>query len=170
MPQHKKTPLYNMTEKDKRLLTGIIYSEAGNLSQEGKLKVGAVVRNRYNDPAYPDTVEGVITQPNQFAGTKTPRWDTAMDPHVLNKLGNGKYTGEYNAFRDSMAATDLIDAGKVPDDYGKLMFFKTYKKGVDPSKVGEWVEQEVRKGNLKRRDDLNERDSTGGTTVFFEKP
>ncbi len=154
-----------MTEEDKRLLTGIIYAEAGILPPSGKLKVSAVVRNRYHDPDYPDTWKGVITQPNQFAGTKTPRWGEAMDPKALNKL-QGQ---EYNAYRESMKATDLIDGGKVDPDYGKLMFFKTYKKGVDPSKVDDWIEREVKKGDIKRRDDLGERDSLGGTAEFFER-
>ena len=52
---------------DKELLAALIYCEAGNQSDEGKLAVGAVVINRVNCSAYPDTIRGVIGASGQFS-------------------------------------------------------------------------------------------------------
>lgn len=52
--------------EDKELLASIIFCEAGNQSFTGQVAVGAVVLNRMENAAYPDTMEEVIYQPGQF--------------------------------------------------------------------------------------------------------
>lgn len=47
-------------------LSHIIYAESGNQPLEGKIAVGNVILNRINSPLFPDTIEGVVTQANQF--------------------------------------------------------------------------------------------------------
>lgn len=49
-----------------RLLGALIYCEAGNQSYEGMVGVGAVVMNRVKNPAYPETIHGVIYSSGQF--------------------------------------------------------------------------------------------------------
>ena len=48
-------------------LSRVIYRESGNQSLEGQMAVGNVVLNRVADPIFPDTVEGVLAQKNQFS-------------------------------------------------------------------------------------------------------
>ncbi len=48
-------------------LSRIIYSESGNQAMTGKLAVGNVVMNRLNSPQFPNTIEGVLFQKNQFS-------------------------------------------------------------------------------------------------------
>ena len=52
---------------DLDLLAALIHAEAKGESFEGQVAVGAVVLNRVNDPRWPDTVEGVVMEPGQFA-------------------------------------------------------------------------------------------------------
>ena len=52
--------------EEKELLASIIFCEAGNQSFTGQVAVGAVVLNRMEDAAYPDTMEEVIYQSGQF--------------------------------------------------------------------------------------------------------
>lgn len=66
---------------DVQLLAALIWCEAGNQTYEGQLAVGAVVMNRVNHPAYPNTIAGVIYAPGQF----TP----AMTGRVANALQRG---------------------------------------------------------------------------------
>ncbi len=54
-------------------LSRIIYAESGNQPLEGKMSVGTVVMNRVADPIYPNTVEGVLAQKNQFTTYKGGR-------------------------------------------------------------------------------------------------
>lgn len=44
-----------------------MYFESNRSSRDGMIAVGSVVMNRVNDPAYPDTVCGVVGQKGQFA-------------------------------------------------------------------------------------------------------
>lgn len=58
--------LPGITEADITLLARLIEAEAGGEPYLGKVAVGAVVINRVRHPDFPDTVRGVIYQPNQF--------------------------------------------------------------------------------------------------------
>lgn len=56
------------------LIARIINSEAGSMSLEGKVSVGNVIMNRVSSPEFPNTVYGVIYQPNQFTVVNTNRF------------------------------------------------------------------------------------------------
>ena len=47
-------------------LCRIIYAESGNQPLEGMMAVGNVVLNRVKSPIFPNTIEGVLAQKNQF--------------------------------------------------------------------------------------------------------
>lgn len=51
-------------------LSHIIYAESGNQPLEGKIAVGNVVMNRAQNPIFPDSIQGVIFQKNQFTPVK----------------------------------------------------------------------------------------------------
>ena len=57
------------------LLAICVQAEAGNQPLIGRRMVADVILNRVDDPDWPDTIEGVITQRNQF----TSYWDGGMD-------------------------------------------------------------------------------------------
>lgn len=57
------------------LLAICVQAEAGNQPLIGRRMVVDVILNRVDDPKWPDTIEGVITQRNQF----TSYWDGGMD-------------------------------------------------------------------------------------------
>lgn len=52
-------------------LERVIYRESGNQSLEGQMAVGNVVLNRVADPTFPNTVEEVLAQKNQFSTYKS---------------------------------------------------------------------------------------------------
>lgn len=60
---------------DTEILTRVIYGEAGNCSREMMEAVGSVVLNRVADDRFPDSIEGVVFQPGQYACT----WDGNYD-------------------------------------------------------------------------------------------
>ena len=67
---------------DVQLLAALIWCEAGNQTYEGQLAVGAVVMNRVNHPAYPNTISGVIYAPGQFTPAMTGRVAKALQRGV----------------------------------------------------------------------------------------
>lgn len=58
---------------DEMLLAALIQCEAGNQPYEGQVAVGAVVMNRVNSAAYPNSIAGVIYASGQFTPTKSGR-------------------------------------------------------------------------------------------------
>jgi hypothetical protein len=54
-------------DTDLWFLSRVIQQEAGYCSEEMMRYVGSVVLNRRNDPRFPDTIEGVITQQGQYS-------------------------------------------------------------------------------------------------------
>ena len=57
------------------LLAICVQAEAGNQPLAGRRMVVDVILNRVDDPDFPDTIEGVITQRYQFSSY----WDGGMD-------------------------------------------------------------------------------------------
>lgn len=91
-----------------QLLAAIIYCEAGNQSQTGKIAVGAVVLNRMRSGRFPGNITDVIYQSGQFA----PTWDGAL----ARALATGSYSSCFSA-------ADAALAGEDPT--GGCLFFRT---------------------------------------------
>lgn len=92
-------------QEDLFWLSRVIYRESGNQSLEGQMAVGNVVLNRVADPAFPDTVEGVLAQKNQFSTYKSG---------VLRKTVPSESS--------TIAAKLVLDGGVVKETRGALFF------------------------------------------------
>ena len=57
--------IYN--EDDLYWLSHAIFAESGNQPMKGRIAVGTVILNRVANPTFPNTVEEVVFQPNQFS-------------------------------------------------------------------------------------------------------
>ena len=69
----EEQPWYTQEELD--LLARLIYFEARGECYEGQVAVGAVVMNRMKSAGFPNTIEGVIYQKNQFSPVKSSKWN-----------------------------------------------------------------------------------------------
>lgn len=56
------------TAEDAEMIAKTVWGEARGCSTEGQAKVVWCILNRVDDPRFPDTIEGVVTQPWQFHG------------------------------------------------------------------------------------------------------
>ena len=63
----------NVSDEEIELLAKLIQVEAGGEPYQGKVAVGAVVVNRVKNKWFPNTIEGVIRQPRQFAVAQADR-------------------------------------------------------------------------------------------------
>lgn len=61
------------------LLAICVQAEAGNQGLTGRRMVADVILNRVDDPDFPDTIEGVITQRYQFSSY----WDGGMERNCV---------------------------------------------------------------------------------------
>lgn len=76
----------NYTNRELKMMSAIIFCEAGNQSRAGKMAVGIVVMNRKNSNDFPNSVERVLRQSGQFTPVRTGKWQAEM-----KKYGQGKY-------------------------------------------------------------------------------
>lgn len=66
--KNKYTDLINnLTDYEKDLICRITFREAGNQRQEGQIAVMEVIFNRVLDPAFPNSIEKVLSQSGQFS-------------------------------------------------------------------------------------------------------
>lgn len=74
-----KEPEYEMyfTEADVIALARMLYGEARGCTVDNQMKCVWCVLNRVDDARFPDTIIGVLSQPNQFHGYSAafPVWD-----------------------------------------------------------------------------------------------
>lgn len=103
----EKPKKVTITKAEEQMLLKLTMAEAGGEDLEGKALVMRVVLNRVLDPEFPDTVEGVICQKDQFS----PMWDGRYydmipddDCHIALAMVQGGWDESYGAtyFRTNM--------------------------------------------------------------------
>lgn len=112
----EKKPSYS--EKDLRLLSCLVYTEAGNQSYNGMLAVANVVLNRVKSPAYyhVNTIKEVIYDKQwavQFSVTiKSKKTGKSMLDKALEAYDTGKFSGK-NPAAEKKAMDRAIKAAKA---------------------------------------------------------
>lgn len=79
-PQQPFTKEY-LSADDRRMLAAIIYCEARGEIFEGKVAVASVVMNRVHSEVFPDTIQEVIEQKDQFEPVLLNMFAEAMENH-----------------------------------------------------------------------------------------
>lgn len=78
-----KTAVISYTDEEFEMLCYVLQGEVGNCSEGSKIAVANVIINRVKSNLFPNSIEGVLTAPNQFTAisgyynrTKTPSQNT----------------------------------------------------------------------------------------------
>lgn len=125
----------NYTKAELRLLSSLIYAEAGNQSYKGKLAVANVVINRAKSNVFwhVDTIKEVIYDSKwgvQFSVIKKGSSGTSALSRALSKYDSKKYASD--ADKKSMEA--CIKAAKAAlngeNNIGKYLYFNGYSKSL----------------------------------------
>lgn len=77
------------TKRELKMMAAIIYCEAGNQSRAGKEAVGIVVMNRKKSGSFPNSIEKVLKQRNQFTPVRTGKWKREMKYYSAGKYESG---------------------------------------------------------------------------------
>ena len=88
----KKEPGY--TEEELHLLAHVIAGEARGCDDTEQRYVGSVVLNRIEHPLFPDTMEEVVSQPNQYACYRDGAWTHAAQDPPERCVENARYVLE----------------------------------------------------------------------------
>lgn len=70
-PEQTEEPIYYdmyFTEEDVAEVAKMLWGEARGCTRDNQIKCAWVVCNRVDDERFPDTIRGVLEQPNQFHG------------------------------------------------------------------------------------------------------
>lgn len=105
---------------DLKLMSSIIYCEAGSESYAGKLAVGIVVKNRVESRKFPNTLRGVIYQKYQFGPVRNGSLNKALSRYI-----KGKFTSSYQK-ASIRAAREALNGVKKVSHRGKTLNFNKY--------------------------------------------
>jgi len=109
---------YAHATSDETLLARLIYAEARGESEAGKLLVAQCVMDRLRDGTWGDTLQEVITYPEQFAVSNTYN-DECLDI-ARRVLGGERHNSNYNIlfFRVTTSVKDWVgDSGELYAPY-----------------------------------------------------
>ena len=70
-PEPSESPVYYemyFTEEDVAAVAKMLWGEARGCTRDNQIKCAWVVCNRVDDERFPDTIQGVLSQPSQFHG------------------------------------------------------------------------------------------------------
>lgn len=111
--------------KDLRLMSSIIYSEAGNQSYAGKKAVGIVIMNRIKSKSFPNNLKSVIYQPGQFTPTRNGSLNRS-----LSLYDNGKLDKEcIKAAKAVLNGDKKVTVSSKNINMKSFLFFSGYVKG-----------------------------------------
>ena len=88
------------TPEDAEIIAKAVWGEARGCSPEGQAKVVWVILNRVDDSRFPNTIQGVVTQPCQFYGYSPNHPVTPEILAVVNDVLN-----RWNTERNGIAVT-----------------------------------------------------------------
>lgn len=116
----KKAKKKSYTSKELKMMSAIIFCEAGNQSYAGMTAVGIVVMNRRSSSRFPNTIEKVLRQRGQFTPVRTGKWSREM-----KKYSSGKYKTGARA-KCVKAAKAALEGQKTVTYKGKKINMKKY--------------------------------------------
>lgn len=131
--EKKATVNYSKTEL--RLLSALIYCEAGGESYNGKLAVGIVVMNRVRASAFPDSVKSVIYQKYQFGPVRNGALNKALSEYDTGKFTSSREKECIKAAKEALSGVKSITVSGKSKSFGSYLFFSgrlsgsTYKLG-----------------------------------------
>lgn len=100
-----------------RLMSAIIYSEAGNQSFAGKKAVGIVIMNRVKSKSFPNSVKGVVYQRGQFSPVRNGSLARSFRLYDSGKMSKSV----------KKAAASALSGSKDVKYHGKKINMKKFK-------------------------------------------
>lgn len=91
------TAKYSVTEYEYDILLHIVAAEARGCDLKGQILVANVILNRVADDAFPDDIEGVVFQPNQFSPVvNNILWDAPITDSVREAVDRALAGEDYS--------------------------------------------------------------------------
>lgn len=114
------------SNSDLRLMSSIIYAEAGGESFKGKVAVGIVIMNRKRVSSFPNTVSGVIYQPYQFGPVSNGSLNRALSMYDNGTLSQSCI----KAARMALKGKTTLKLNGKKMNFSNFYYFSGYVSGA----------------------------------------
>lgn len=118
------------TNKELKMLSTIIFCEAGNQSKAGKIAVGIVVMNRKKASAFPNSIEGVLKQRGQFSPVRTGKWQSEMKKYSAGRYKSGARAKCVKAAKAALEGQTYVNYKGKKINMKKYHFFSQRLSGA----------------------------------------
>lgn len=109
-----------------RLMSSIIFSEAGGECFAGKKAVGIVIMNRVKSKSFPSSVKGVIYQSGQFGPVRNGSLNRSLSLYDSGKLNKDCIT----AAKSTLNGDKTVNYGNRKINMSGYLFFSGYVSGA----------------------------------------
>lgn len=118
------------TNRDVKVLSSIIFCEAGNQSYTGKLAVGIVIMNRVSSSNFPNTVEKVIRQKGQFSPVRQGKFSSELKKYADGAYDRGARAKCKKAAIAALEGRDYVNYKGKKINMSKYLFFSQHLKNA----------------------------------------
>ena len=116
----------NYNKAELRLMSSIIFSEAGSECFAGKKAVGIVIMNRIKSRSFPGSLSGVIYQPYQFGPVRNGSLNRSLSLYDSGKLNKDCIS----AAKLTLNGDKKVNYGNRTIDMSSYLFFSGYVSGA----------------------------------------
>lgn len=124
----KKKAAY--TKADLKLMSALIFCEAGSESYAGKLAVGIVVMNRVESKKFPSTLKGVVYQKYQFGPARNGSLSRAMTAYENNKFIAVNHKDSIKAAKEALSGTKTVKIKDKKISMKDMLYFSGRVSGA----------------------------------------
>lgn len=116
------------TKDELRLMSAIIFCEAGAESYNGKVAVGIVIMNRVQSNLFPGTVSQVVYQKGQFTPARSGALSKALRLYDQGKFTQKNHVDSIKAAREALEGRTTLTLNGRETDMSSYLFFSVYLK------------------------------------------
>ena len=124
--QLTEEPAY--TEDQLRLVSAIIFCEAGAESYNGKVAVGIVVMNRVHSNLFPNSISKVIYQKGQFTPARSGALSRALSLYDQGKFTQKNHRDSIRAAKEALEGRTTLTVNGKETNMSSYLFFSVYLK------------------------------------------
>ncbi len=118
------------TEEQLRLLSALIFCEAGSEPYAGKLAVGIVVMNRVESKLFPGTLKDVIYQRSQFGPARNGTLNKALAAYDAGKFTSANHKDSIKAAKEALEGAKKVTYNGKEIDMKSTLYFSGYVRGA----------------------------------------
>lgn len=116
------------TKDELRLMSAIIFCEAGAEPYNGKVAVGIVIMNRVESNLFPDTISQVVYQKGQFSPVRSGALARTLRLYDQGKFTQKNHVDSIKAAKEALEGRTTLTIKGRKTNMESYLFFSVYLK------------------------------------------